>query len=66
MKITGGERTELELGGAANVHAPLVIDFVEAVHRRRAPAVPLEEAARVNTLLDAIYCSAETRREVTV
>jgi predicted dehydrogenase len=61
----GRDTRELDLPPAANVHGPLIEDFNRAVADRRPPASPLDEAARVNTLIDAIYRSAETGREVT-
>ena len=63
--ITAGrDIRELDLPPAANVHLPLVEDFVEAVRTGRSPACPLAEAARTNALLDAVYAAASTGVEV--
>jgi len=64
VKTVGRDVKELELPNAENVHAPLIRDFVQAVVEGREPAVPLAEAARTNVLLDAVYRSAETGKEV--
>ena len=56
--------TELDLPNAENVHLPLVEDFVRAVIDGRDPIVPLEEAAKTNLLLDAVYKSAESGAEI--
>ncbi|MBI3948642.1 MAG: Gfo/Idh/MocA family oxidoreductase [Armatimonadetes bacterium] len=66
VKTVGREITDLQLPSAENVHLPLVEDFVQAVREGRAPVCPLEEAAKTNRLLDAIYRSAAERREVAV
>jgi len=64
---TIGRQTEqLEQPSAANVHWPLVEDFVQAVAAGRPPACPLAEAAQTNALLDAIYQSAAGRCEVSL
>jgi predicted dehydrogenase len=49
-----GERVE-QHPPAPNLHAPLVADFVEAVSRRRSPAVTGEIGLAVARLEDAIY-----------
>jgi 1,5-anhydro-D-fructose reductase (1,5-anhydro-D-mannitol-forming) len=64
VKTVGRQVDELELTPAANVHQPLIEDFVQAVQQDRDPVCPLEEAARTNALLDAIYRSATEGREV--
>jgi len=64
VKTVGRDIRELDLPNADNVHAPLVADFVRAVLNDREPAVPFQEAAKTNTLLDAVYKSAETGREI--
>ena len=66
VKTIGRAIDELDLPGAANVHAPLIADFVQAVIENRAPAVPLAEALKTNILLDAVYESARTGKEVTL
>jgi predicted dehydrogenase len=50
----GGERRE-EHPPAANLHAPLVEDFVEAVAAGRAPAVGGEDGLRVAEIEEALY-----------
>jgi len=64
VKTVGRRIDELDLPNAENVHAPLVKDFVDAVVDGRPPLVPLEEAAKTNALLDAVYRSAEAGEEV--
>ena len=64
VKTVGRDISQLDLPGAENVHLPLVEDFVRAVIDGRDPIVPLAEAAKSNRLLDAVYESAETGREV--
>jgi predicted dehydrogenase len=51
-----GERDE-ELGPHANLHQPLVEDFVAAVRERREPGVTGEVGREVSRLLDCIYHS---------
>jgi len=64
IKAVRGQVETLDLPPAANVHLPLVADFVEAIRTSRAPVCPLAEAAKTNLLLDAIYRSAQEHREV--
>jgi predicted dehydrogenase len=52
----GGERSE-QHPPAANLHAPLVEDFVTAVSTNRQPAVTGETGLSVAALEDAIYAS---------
>ena len=59
-KTANGEIETLTLPNVANVHLPLVQDFVNAVLENRQPAVPLDQALQVNKLLDAIYKAAQT------
>jgi len=66
VKTAGREATSLELPNAQNVHLPLVQDFVDAVRTGRPPVCPLTEAAKTNTLIDAIYASSAQGREVEV
>jgi predicted dehydrogenase len=51
----GREVQELDLPPAANVHQPLVQDFVEAIHSGRPPASPLAEAQKTNRVMDMLY-----------
>jgi len=67
VQLTIGRDTqELDLPNAANVHQPLVDDFVAAVREGRAPAVTVAQALLTNQLLDAVYHSSRERREVGV
>jgi len=66
VKTVGRDVQELDLPNAENVHVPLVEDFVRAVRDYRDPAVTLEEAARTNVLLDAVYHSSKAGQEVTL
>jgi len=63
--VTRGRQVdELSMPPADNVHLPLVEDFVQAIQSGGQPACPLGEAARTNTLMDAVYASAAEGREV--
>jgi predicted dehydrogenase len=64
IQTKGRERCEHDLPHAHNVHEPLVADFVRAIRTGEPPAVPLEEAVKTNALLDAVYRSAKSGREV--
>ena len=66
VKTVGREIEELKMPNYDNVHYPLIEEFVEAVEDGRDPAITVAEAAKTNLLLDAIYRSAETGREVPV
>lgn len=59
-RTVGRDTDQLDLPNAANVHQPLIEDFLEAVRTGREPVVPLPEARKTNLLLDAVYRSAET------
>jgi predicted dehydrogenase len=63
-KTVGRETENLTLPPAANVHQPMVEDFVDAILNDRRPLLSLAEAAKTNLLLDAIYQSARENREV--
>lgn len=60
----GRDVQQLDLPNDANVHLPLVRDFVDAVATGRAPAVPLDEAVKANRVMDAIYQSSNTGKDV--
>lgn len=62
----GRERELVELPPAANVHVPLVEDFVAAVREGRPPRYTLAESMRANVILDAVYQSAREGREVEI
>ena len=64
IKTVGRDIQELDLPNAQNVHLPLVEDFEHAVLEGRDPIVPLAEAVKTNILLDAVYESSETHKEV--
>jgi predicted dehydrogenase len=64
VKTIGREVTQLDLPNDANVHLPLVRDFIEAVTHGRPPVVPLEEAVKTNRVMDAIYASSKSGKEV--
>ena len=66
VKTVGRDIQDLDLAPVENVHLPIVEDFVEAVGEGREPVCPLSEAAKTNTLMDAIYRSAAENREVAV
>ena len=66
VKTVGRQIDTLNLLPDENVHLPIVQDFVAAVRDGRPPACPLDEAAKTNRLLDAIYRSSAENREVEV
>lgn len=53
--VAGAASREEEHPPAANLHQPIVEDFVTAVRENRAPAVTGETGLRVNRVLQAIY-----------
>ncbi len=63
-KTVGRDIREIAMPNPENVHTPLIEDFVQAVIANREPVCPLAEAAKTNLLLDAVYQSAETGKEV--
>lgn len=60
----GRDTVEVVLPNAENVHLPLVEDFVTAIREGRQPIVPLAEAAKTNLVLDAVYKSSRTGKEL--
>jgi predicted dehydrogenase len=58
IRTNGDERTESH-PPAANLHAPLIQDFVEAVSKGRSPAVGGEIGRMVARLEDAIYAGSK-------
>lgn len=62
----GRESRKLDLPGAANIHQPLIEDFNRAILEDRQPVATAAEALKTNLLLDAIYRSAQTGREVLI
>ncbi len=60
----GRSQEKLDLPNPDNVHQPLIADFVRAAIDKRPPAIPLDEAAKTNILLDAVYQSARENREI--
>ena len=63
-RSAGRDSVEFDLPNAANVHVPLVQDFVEAVRDRRPTVSPLDQALLANRVIDAVYTSAATGKEV--
>jgi predicted dehydrogenase len=61
VRADGRERTESH-PPAANVHKPLVDDFVEAVRSHRAPSVDGHAGRAVAAVQDAIYADAPSVR----
>jgi predicted dehydrogenase len=57
VKTVNKETVTLEMPNSANVHLPLVQDFVDSVLAGKQPFVPLEGAVKVNRVIDAIYRS---------
>ena len=64
LKTVGRDIEEIQSPNHQNVHYPLIEDFVSAIAEGRQPLVSVEEAAKTNLLLDAIYLSAREGREV--
>ena len=64
VKTVGRDTQEIEAANHANVHYPLIEDFVSAVAEGRPPLITPDDAALTNRLLDAIYLSAREKREV--
>jgi predicted dehydrogenase len=64
LMTAGADSIELNLPNAGNVHLPLVEDFILAIREQREPVVSFAEAAKTNLVLDALYDSAKTGREV--
>ncbi|MFH1616668.1 MAG: Gfo/Idh/MocA family oxidoreductase [Planctomycetota bacterium] len=66
VQTIGRNIKQIDAPGAENVHLPLVEDFVDAVLQDRNPIVTLQEAAKTNILLDAVYKSTETKQEIVI
>lgn len=64
VKTVGGDVHEIDMPNADNVHLPLVADFVDAVLETCRPRIGLLEAAKTNIVMDAIYESDRTGREI--
>ena len=64
--IAGKEIKELDLPNHPNVHYPLIEDFVSAILEDKQPAVPMDEAVKTNLLLDAIFRSSESGKEIDI
>jgi len=64
LKTVGRDVEELDLPNADNVHLPLVEDFVDAVLNSRPPRIGLGEARKTNVVIDAIYESGRTGKEI--
>lgn len=66
LKTRSGHTEHLDLPAPANVHAPLVEEFVQSILANRTPQCDATEAVKTNILLDAVYESAATGREIKV
>jgi len=66
VKTVGRDIETLELPNADNVHQPLIEDFVKAIQDAKSPMITLGEALKTNILLDAIYKSSSTGKEITL
>lgn len=64
LRTVGRNSEQVCMPNEGNVHLPVVSDFVNAVRDRREPIAPLQEAAKTNLILDAIYTSAASGREI--
>jgi 1,5-anhydro-D-fructose reductase (1,5-anhydro-D-mannitol-forming) len=64
VKTVGRSVETLTLPPAANVHQPLVDNFIQAVLHGKELACPVIEAFKADLLLEAIYRSARQKREV--
>ena len=63
LRIHTGDRSRVESHPpAANIHRPLIDDFVDAVRTGREPGVPGETGRAVNAIEDAIYAVATSGR----
>jgi len=61
--VTGeGSRTESH-SNAANLHAPLIRDFADAIFQNREPAVSGEVGLEVNAIIEQIYCQSAFGRD---
>lgn len=66
VKTVGRDVQEIRSPNHENVHYPLVEGFVSAIVEGRQPEVSVQEAAKTNLLLDAIYQSAREARQVSL
>ncbi len=66
LKTVGRDTHEIELPNHANVHYPLIENFVSCIEEDEQPQIAIEEALKTNLLLDAIYRSAYESKEVTI
>ncbi|MDD5597489.1 MAG: Gfo/Idh/MocA family oxidoreductase [Victivallaceae bacterium] len=66
VKTVGRNIEQLEMPEPENVHAPLIRDFNASILSGRTPSCSVEEAAKTNILLDAVYKSAAENREIKV
>lgn len=66
IRTVGRQAETLHLPPAANVHQPLIEDFIRAVQEQRDPVCPVSEALKTNLLLDAIYTSSQQNRVVEI
>lgn len=66
IKTVERDIQELNLPNAENVHSPLIEDFERAIQQEVDPVVTLAEAAKTNILLDAVYASSSSGKEVII
>lgn len=66
IRTVGRDTVEIDVPLPANVHAPLIEDFIAAVKSGGSPKVTLSGALKTNRLLDAVYRASDERREVKV
>ncbi len=66
VKTVGRDIQNIEIAEAANVHQPIIENFINAVATGTQPVCGVEEAQKTNIILDAIYRSAACGNEVTV
>ena len=66
VKTIGRDIQSVDMPEADNVHQPMVEDFVSAVINGKDPMCSVMEAKKTNVILDAIYESSETGKEITI
>ena len=64
IKTSKGRLEEIDLPNSENVHLPLIENFVRAMITNRAPLSSLADALKTNILIDAVYKSASSCKEV--
>lgn len=64
IKVLGDRVEHVEIARIANVHGPLVEDFVQSILTNKMPCCSASEALKTNVLLDSVYESARNGCEV--